>query len=188
MATGDYIAVETGRAGASFLTKNADEVVRWGNYYVMSMAIYQDFLLRVGTTVLSRPHKDAWNDITFKGETEYGVWLKGASMSDVQLVTSTYTKHLNFVHISENAYNDLRRRFPRWWTKAFEQRGWDKVPPTSMTWVSCGDPTPDEMKLYTDLLKKRAWESKIPSEVKRFTNLYEMCDPSGKLLTLAKMK
>ena len=188
METKEFVAVQTGRSGASFLRRHAPAATQWGGYAVMETAVWHDFLITYGNKALSPAELAAWRDIKYVGVATHGIWLRGANLHDVQKVSSTFTKSREYVHVSKVAYGDLRRRGLKWWTKGMEQEGWSLVPPVALLWNRCGDPTPQETKEYMNLLSKRGWETTIASEAKRFELLRSFCDPNGKLLEIAQAK
>jgi hypothetical protein len=188
METKEFVAIETGRSGASFLRSHVPAATQWGDYAVMETAVWHDFLITYGNKRLTLSELTAWRDIKYVGVTTSGIWLRGANLHDVQKVSSTSTKSREYLHVSKVAYGDLRRRGLKWWSQAMEQEGWSLIPPAPLLWNRCGDPTPQETKEYMNLLSKRGWESTIASEAKRFELLRGFCDPSGKLLEISKAR
>mgnify|MGYP003494447741 CR=1 FL=1 len=185
MIDDERVIIHARSAAAVKLARTMDGP-RIADYFVVSAADWIKFTTDAATRVMLPVEHAAHAAIWYMGQADEGVWLRGVGQparEESKKFVAILGGRVPFMFVSKNGYEILRAKYFKWWSKCSEQAGWGVIPPSPILWRDSNAPRPAEMRAYKELLVARfdGQEAEIARRAKR-------CDPSHKLLDLAKAK
>lgn len=183
----DKVVIHARNAAAIKLARTMDGA-RIGDYFVVATTDWLKFTTTQATRVMSVPEHNAYAGIWFMGFADEGVWIRGmtaASREESKKFVAILGGTGAYMFVSKNGYEILRSKYFKWWGKCSEQAGWGVIPPSSVLWNDSQAPRPAEIRAYKELIDGLPLQELTTTEIARRA---ARCDPSHKLLDLAKAK